>query len=102
MTKLRDDEEGNKDIIIGESTPVRIGLIIGFLSVFAASIWWASSINSKLDSILAFQASTQTAISELKAQDIAITKEIAEIKLKEALYEVALKSLQEKSATPSK
>ena len=91
------DEEGNK-VIISESTPIRVGLVVGFLSIFAASIWWASSINSKLDTLLSFQSSINTSIAELKASDIVFTKDLAEFKLKLALEEASLKALHDKTS----
>ncbi len=93
---MEEPDTKNK-IIISESTPVRIGLIAAFLGIFGASIWWASSINSKLDSILSFQSSVNTSIAELKASDLSTAKEINDIKLKQAIEEVALKDLRENS-----
>lgn len=88
------DGNGEKNVI-GESTPIRIGLVIAFLAVFATSIWWASSISSKLDSVLAFQTTTQTTFSELKAKDISLDKDISDIKLKQAIMEVSLKAVED-------
>ncbi len=82
--------------ILSENTPVRIGLILAFLSVFGAAIFWGASINAKLDSIISFQTTTTSAIGELKAADTAMSKEIADIKLKFAISEVAIKNLQDK------
>lgn len=85
---------------ISENTPVKVGLIITLLSIFGGGIWWASSITSKLDSIstnlITFQSSTSTSMSELKATDIAFTKEISDIKLKLAIEEESLRLLKEK------
>jgi hypothetical protein len=94
----KSDNENGDRVIISESTPVRVGLVVAFLSIFATSIWWASSINSKLDSILSFQSSINSSISELKASDIVFTKDLAEFRLKLALDEASIKMLQEKAS----
>ena len=99
MTKIRDEDTGK--FIIGEATPVRIGLILGFLGIFATAIWWAASINSKLDTILTYQTTSSNTFAELKAKDITIEAEISEFKLKEALVEVAVKTLADKFSDKS-
>jgi hypothetical protein len=96
MSEFKSADNENR-IIISESTPIRIGLVIGFLSIFATSIWWASSINSKLDSILSYQSLINTSIAELKASDIVFGKDLAEFKLRQALDEAAIKALQDKA-----
>lgn len=100
MSEIKDEKEENGNemakLTISEATPVRIGLIITLLGLFGSSIWWASSINSKLDSILAAQTSTSTVITELKSKDVDMDKEIYDLKLKQALVEAELKSLKGK------
>ncbi len=91
---MKDEDSGK--LIIGEATPVRIGFIISMLALFATGIWWAASINSKLDSILAFQTTTQNTFTELKAKDIALDKDISDIKLQNALLDVSIKALNDK------
>jgi hypothetical protein len=90
------DDRDNGKMVIGENTPIRIGLILGFLTIFASSIWWASSINSKLDSILSFNSSVNASITELKANDALMSKELSDFRLKEALNEASLKIIQDK------
>ncbi len=100
-TKYQDmakDNENNN--IIGEGTPVKIGLIVLFLSVFmgafASGIWWASSINSKLDTLIASQSGAISNIEQLQSKDSSIDKEIADLKLKNALFEVSIKGIEQK------
>lgn len=99
--------EDTKNNIISEATPVRIGLILAFLGAFGSAVWWGSSITNKLDTLLTFQKTTDTSIIELKAKDIALDKQItdiksfndkdlSEIKLKIALTEVELKAVKSK------
>lgn len=84
------------EMVIGESTPVKVGLIISFLAVFGSAIWWASSINSKLDSIISSQSSFSVSVNELKNADIAINKEIADLKVRTVISEEVIKSLKDK------
>lgn len=97
-------------LIISESTPVRIGLIIAFLTIFGSTIYWGSNVNAKLDSIISAQnttassvskldATTSASVAELKSADLALTKEISEMKLKYALTEVDIKNLKDKIST---
>lgn len=85
-----------KTNIISEATPVRIGLIITFLGLFGSAIYWGASINTKLDSIIAFQKNTDTTMIELKAKDMAIDKDLSEIKLKLALSDVEIKAMKDR------
>ncbi len=73
--------------IISEATPVRIGLVILFLGAFGSGVWWAASINSKLDSIITSQQSTTGTITELKTSDAAKEKEINELVLRVTMLE---------------
>ncbi len=73
--------------IISEATPVRIGLVIGFLAVFGGAIWWASSVNSKLDSIITNQATVGSAIAEQKASLASVTKDLSDLTLRVAIIE---------------
>ncbi len=93
MTKP--NEDGETKNIIGESTPVRIGLIVAFLTVFGSGIWWASSISSKLDSLVSGQTITQTSISEIKSKQTSQDSEMSDFKLQLALQQVAIKNLQD-------
>lgn len=95
---MNDKELNNErgENIIGESTSVKIGLIIMFLGVFSSAIWWASSINSKLDSIISSQSSFSVAINELKNSDIAINKDLSDLKVRTVVSEEVIKSLKEK------
>lgn len=64
--------------IIGDNTPVRLGLIIALLALCAGGfglwIWWAATISSKMDTLIGQQTSMiatsnghGTAIAELQA-----------------------------------
>lgn len=86
----------NEKFILSESTPIKISLIAAFLGAFGLGVWWASSISSKLDSVISFQTSTTSVITELKAQDMSLIKEIGDMKLKSAITDVTIKSLQDK------
>lgn len=64
--------------IIGPTTGIQIVLVIGFLTIcgggFGGSIWWASSISTKLDAVLAAQRNQETSVGLNRA-------DIAELKL---------------------
>lgn len=92
MTKLKDDE-GNEKVIIGEATPIRVGLVIMFLSIFAAGIWWGATVTSKLDSIIQFQSAQTVAFSELQTK-------VEDLKVRVILNETEVKSLREKYVKP--
>ena len=38
--------------IIGEHTPIKLGAIAGIAIVLISSVWWCSSINTKVDAIM--------------------------------------------------
>ena len=73
--------------IISEATPVRIGLVLLFLGVFGSGIWWAASINSKLDSILTNQSATGNTIAEIKAASAVMEKDMGALTLRVAIIE---------------
>lgn len=74
-------------IAISESTPVRIGLVLVFLGAFASAVWWAASINAKLDAIITNQSNVGTSISELKAVQVSTAKDLSELALRVAILE---------------
>jgi hypothetical protein len=80
---------------ISEATPIRIGLVILFLGVFGSGVWWASSVNSKLDSIMANQGAVVIALSEEKIELAASVKNIGDLTLRVAI-------LESKQADPQK
>ena len=94
--KRMNNINNGRGVIIGESTPIRIGLVVAFLAIFGSSIWWAASINGKLDSILSFQNNTQITFAEIKTKGLEQDKEISDLKLQQALDEVALKTVQDR------
>lgn len=96
MAKTTKTNEEKQPYVIGEATPVRIGLIIILIGVIVSGTWWAASVNSKLDSIISFQTSANSTFSELKAKDIALEKDAADNKLKSALVDVKIKELENK------
>ena len=77
----------NGRAVIGEATPVRIGLVILFLGVFGSGVWWASSVNSKLDSIITNQADVVVALRDGKEQGIATEKSVNDLTLRVAILE---------------
>jgi integral membrane sensor domain MASE1 len=91
-------ENSESRSIISESTSVRLSLIVGFLITFGSAVWWASSISSGLSSVLAQVSSFNTSIAELKAVDATFTRDLSEQKLKQAMFEVELKNLQNNKA----
>jgi len=94
-TTREDGGEPNR-AIIGESTPIRVGLVISFLAIFGSAIWWASGISAKLDTLIASQTSINATITALQATDISINKDINEDKLRLSLIESDVKSLKDK------
>lgn len=100
MTTAKSTTAADKTII-SEATPVRIGLVLAFLTAFGSAIYWGSSITSKLDTLIAFQTTVNTTIVELKAADANISKEFDDMKLKSAIQEVAIKALQDRLNNPS-
>lgn len=117
MTK-KTNGSNNRETVIGETTPIKIGLVLLLVGALSGAIWWAATITAKLDSIISSQitttasltkldSSTSASIIELKSRDIALDKSIAdiktsidkdmsEIKLKIALNEVDTKAIKEK------
>ena len=74
----RELREMRESGILGENTPIRIGLLltIALLLVggFGTSIWWAATISTKLDAIIISQgvesatiAAAQADVADLKA-----------------------------------
>ena len=63
--------------IIGEGTPIRMGLLLSIALLlvggFGTSIWWAASISTKLDAIIISQ-SVQTAAISIAQTDISDLK----------------------------
>jgi len=57
--------------IIGEKTPIRIGLLMAIATLlvggFGTSIWWAATISTKLDAIIISQGAQTAAISTLQS-----------------------------------
>ena len=72
---------------ISEATPVRVGLVILLLGAFGSGVWWAASINSKLDSILTNQSVTGNAIAEIKGTEAAIQNKLGDLTLRVAILE---------------
>jgi hypothetical protein len=96
MTKNKNYPRDNN--IISEYTPVRIGLVIAFLGAFGTAIYWGASVNSKLDSILSAQAVTTATTADLQTKYVALDKELSDLKLQNAIFEVSIKTLQDKAA----
>ena len=76
--RRRELREMRESGILGENTPIRIGLLltIALLLVggFGTSIWWAATISTKLDAIIISQgvesatiAAAQADVADLKA-----------------------------------
>ncbi len=79
---------------LSEATPVRIGLIIVFLGAFGSAVWWASSVSTKLEAIISSQIVSTATISDVKTLEIANAKEIAELKLKQAITDEAIRAMK--------
>ena len=73
----RELREMRESVILGENTPIRIGLLltIALLLVggFGTSIWWAATISTKLDAIIISQGVQTAAIAAAQA-DVADLK----------------------------
>lgn len=80
MKTTLDDEDTELHVKqpLSENTSVRVGLVVAFLGLCAGGfglwIWWASAINTKLDTVISQQAaqlaetkSIRTDVDELKA-----------------------------------
>lgn len=67
IEKVEDVEQSG---VLGESTHVKLGFIIAFLGLCAGGlgvwIWWAATINSKLDMMLTHEQSTMQAIQQIQ------------------------------------
>ena len=63
--------------VISEATPIRVGLVILFLGVFAGGVWWAASVQSKLDSLISLQAS-------MTVNTTTLIKDLTDLKTKQA------------------
>lgn len=87
MTKLNESVSESK-VIIGEATPIRIGLVILLFGVLVSSVWWAATITSKLDTLITYQTATSASMAELKVQ-------VDNLKLRVALNEAGIKTLQD-------
>jgi hypothetical protein len=70
------NEDGTDVVTIGESTRLRLGLLIGILAGvvggIVSGVWWAATLSSKVDYILEGQNGT-------KAQVIATTAHVSEM-----------------------
>ena len=100
MTKVH-DENGNEKFILGEATPIRIGLVIIMIGLIVSGTWWAASVNSKLDSIISFNNTANMTFAEQKAKNTDTDKEINQLKLDNALIKVSLTDLQSKVNLPN-
>lgn len=78
--------------IISEATPIRIGLVILFLGAFGSGVWWAASINTKLDSIITNQSTVNGTMSEMKTAQLSVAKELNDITLRVAILESRVES----------
>ncbi len=102
LIKGMPDKSENRSII-SEATPIRVGLVIvvlaAGLSAFGSSIWFASNINSKLDFLVTQVSAVNSTIAELKSADMAINKEINDIRLSLALQKAQVETIQGKINT---
>jgi hypothetical protein len=67
MLKLREENEDNGRRGIGTATPIQIGMVIGFMSVFGGIVWGAATMNAKLDVVIAKIGSVENANGAMKA-----------------------------------
>ena len=99
---IKDERPINTSNVISENTPVRVGMIIAFLGVFASAVWWGSMVTTKLDYLITFQSNTTISLVELKAKDTSLEKELSDLKLRIALTEASTKIIDEKISSHSK
>lgn len=51
---------------IGESTPVRMSLMLAFLAFIIGAVWWASALQTKVDAVL---LAVQATVSDNSKRD---------------------------------
>jgi hypothetical protein len=63
--------------ILTDNTPVSLGLIVGAMTLLGSAVWWASSINTRLDSLINILTSIYKDTEHLKNRIDAIEKRVA-------------------------
>lgn len=58
MKRMSEEEDTPKKPITS-ATPIQIGMVLGFMSVFAGIVWGAATMNTKLDVVLAKMGSVE-------------------------------------------
>lgn len=53
---------------IGENTSVRVSLMLGIVGLVVACVWWASSINAKLDVLVSRMGSYETEKAMIRSE----------------------------------
>lgn len=48
---MKDEEDPRTGLLKGENVVVKIGSVVAFLTIFGWAIWWASGVQSDLNSI---------------------------------------------------
>ena len=87
----RDDmNQETKQLILSEATPVRIGLVMTFIATLVSVVWWASAINSKLESILVNQNTFNTTVGSMQSSINQIVKDVADQRMASALKDDAM------------
>lgn len=59
-------DNGTRRFSLSDQTPVQLGLLLAVIGGVCACIWWAATINSKLDSVLKLQAASDTLASQTR------------------------------------
>lgn len=42
----------NEKVVLGETTPIRMSVVIGLLGFVGACIWWGATVSAKLDVVI--------------------------------------------------
>jgi hypothetical protein len=81
---------------LSSNTPIRLALVLGFLGVFAAAVWWAAGVSAALKSIVSSEVINANSIIEIKASNLVEERDIADLKLKLALNVQEIEALKTK------
>lgn len=66
MSKMQLEEPPTVTRAIGQSTPIQISMVVALLAIFASWIWWAATINSKLDVLVNRQTTIESTLTTIR------------------------------------
>ena len=85
--------------MISENTTVRVGLVLGFLITFGGAVWWASKVNTKLDDILAYQATAAVQYATLSKEESDLAVKTEALAVRVTACEVSINKIQTEGST---